>query len=122
MTTINQIIRKKRIKKKIKLNSKELKHCPQKRGICINVLIRTPRKPNSAKRKIARVRLSNDLEVNAYIPGEGHSLQQHSTVLVKGGGPKDLPGVNYRIIRGKYDLDGVVDRKKGRSKYGRKKR
>lgn len=121
MTTINQIIRKKRIKTIKKVRLRELSGCPQKKGICTAVLIRTPRKPNSAKRKVAKVKLTNKFEINVYISGEGHNLQQHSTVLVHGGGPKDLPGVSYRAIRGKYDLEGVSKRRRSRSRYGTKK-
>jgi small subunit ribosomal protein S12 len=121
MITKNQLLKNIRIKKKHKLIRKALQKCPQKKGVCINVSIMTPRKPNSAKRKIARIKLSNHLFITAYIPGKGHSLQQHSTVLIRGGNTKDLPGLKYKIIRGKYDLYGVEHRKRSRSKYGTKK-
>ena len=139
MPTINQLVRKGRSKKTKKLKSPVLrftnnglgryagrlrsrpKGAPQKRGVCTQVRTQAPRKPNSALRKVARVRLSNTLEVNAYIPGEGHNLQEHSVVLVRGGRVRDLPGVRYHIVRGALDLQGVRDRKKGRSKYGAKK-
>ncbi|MBM3252888.1 MAG: 30S ribosomal protein S12 [Candidatus Omnitrophica bacterium] len=121
MPTISQLIRlgRKKIRKKPKYPA--LKGCPQKRGVCLQVRTMTPKKPNSALRKIARVRLSNGIEVTAYIPGEGHNLQEHSIVLVRGGRVKDLPGVRYHIIRGTLDTQGVVDRKKSRSKYGAKR-
>ena len=106
---------------KIKNKSPALKRSPQKKGVCIKVYTRTPKKPNSAIRKIARVRLTNGMDVIAYIPGEGHNLQEHSVVLVRGGRVKDLPGVKYHLIRGIYDLQGISSRKKGRSKYGTKK-
>ena len=106
---------------KIKSKSPALKRSPQKKGVCIKVYTRTPKKPNSAIRKIARVRLTNGMDVIAYIPGEGHNLQEHSVVLVRGGRVKDLPGVKYHLIRGVYDLQGISLRKKGRSKYGTKK-
>ncbi len=106
---------------KIKNKSPALKRSPQKKGVCIKVYTRTPKKPNSAIRKIARVRLTNGMDVIAYIPGEGHNLQEHSVVLVRGGRVKDLPGVKYHLIRGVYDLQGISSRKKGRSKYGTKK-
>jgi len=119
--TINQLVRKGR--KVIKSNSKApaLDGCPQKRGVCTRVYTTTPKKPNSALRKVARVRLTNNIEVTAYIPGEGHNLQEHSIVLIRGGRIKDLPGVRYHIIRGTLDTSGVEDRKQGRSKYGAKK-
>ncbi|WGH25749.1 MAG: 30S ribosomal protein S12 [Candidatus Shikimatogenerans bostrichidophilus] len=122
MPTIQQLIRKKRkiIKKKNK--SPALKFCPQKRGVCIKVYTTTPKKPNSALRKVARVKLTGGQEVNAYIRGEGHNLQEHSMVLVEGGKVKDLPGVRYHIIRGALDTDGVKGRKKSRSRYGAKKK
>jgi len=121
MPTINQLIRKgrKRVKKKTK--SPALEGSPQKRGVCLRVYTTTPKKPNSALRKVARVRLSNGKVVSAYIPGEGHTLQEHSIVLVRGGRVKDLPGVRYHIVRGVYDSTGVEDRKKSRSCYGTKK-
>jgi len=119
--TINQLVRKGR--KVIKSNSKApaLDGCPQKRGVCTRVYTTTPKKPNSALRKVARVRLTNNMEVTAYIPGEGHNLQEHSIVLIRGGRIKDLPGVRYHIIRGTLDTSGVEDRKQSRSKYGAKK-
>ncbi|MEI6477858.1 MAG: 30S ribosomal protein S12 [bacterium] len=134
MPTINQLVRKARVTPKKKVNAPVLKstyntfsrrhvplNCPQKRGVCIKVTTTTPKKPNSAQRKIARVRLTNGMEVTAYIPGEGHNLQEHSVVLVRGGRVPDLPGVRYHIIRGKLDAQGVKDRKKSRSLYGTKK-
>ncbi len=121
MPTINQLVRKNRVKVKSKSKSPALQACPQKRGVCTRVYTTTPKKPNSALRKVARVRLSNGIEVTAYIPGEGHNLQEHSIVLVRGGRVKDLPGVRYHIIRGTLDAAGVTDRKQGRSKYGTKK-
>ncbi|MCK4338507.1 MAG: 30S ribosomal protein S12 [Candidatus Cloacimonetes bacterium] len=120
MPTISQLIRKGRIRsKKIKKN-KALSGCPQRRGVCTRVYTTTPKKPNSALRKVARVRLSNGMEVTCYIPGEGHNLQEHSIVLIRGGRVKDLPGVRYHIIRGTLDSSGVEGRKKSRSKYGTK--
>ena len=121
MPTINQLVRKgrKRIKKKSK--SPVLDKCPQKSGVCLQVKTQTPKKPNSALRKIARVRLSNGKEVTAYIGGEGHNLQEHSIVLVRGGRVRDLPGVRYHIVRGSLDASGVDDRRRGRSKYGAKR-
>ena len=121
MPTINQLIRKGRKLKKQKGNTPALNSCPQKRGVCIRVYTSTPKKPNSALRKVARVRLTNQMEVTAYIPGEGHNLQEHSIVLIRGGRIKDLPGVRYHIIRGTMDTAGVADRKRGRSKYGNRK-
>ena len=121
MPTINQLIRKGRKKEKKKSKSRALEGSPQKRGVCTRVYTTTPKKPNSALRKVARVRLSNGKEVNAYIPGEGHNLQEHSIVLVEGGRVKDLPGVRYHIVRGTLDTAGVEDRKTGRSRYGAKK-
>jgi len=121
MPTINQLIRKGRKVIKEKSKSPALQRCPQRRGVCLQVRTRTPKKPNSALRKIARVRLSNGKEITAYIPGEGHNLQEHSIVLVRGGRVRDLPGVRYHIVRGVLDTGGVEDRKQGRSKYGRKK-
>jgi small subunit ribosomal protein S12 len=120
MPNINQLIRKGR-KAQLKKNTvPALKACPQKRGVCIKVYTATPKKPNSALRKVARVRLSNSMEVTAYIPGEGHNLQEHSVVLIRGGRVKDLPGVRYHIIRGVLDSIGVDKRRRGRSKYGGK--
>ncbi|MGC9315292.1 MAG: 30S ribosomal protein S12 [bacterium] len=121
MPTINQLVRKGRKLKTSKTKSPALKNCPQRRGVCIRVYTMTPKKPNSALRKIARVRLTNGIEVTAYIPGEGHRLQEHSIVLVRGGRVKDLPGVRYHIIRGALDATGVDGRNRGRSKYGTKK-
>ncbi len=121
MPTINQLVRKGREKVISKSKSRALDACPQKRGVCTRVYTTTPKKPNSALRKVARVRLTNGIEVTAYIPGEGHNLQEHSIVLIRGGRVKDLPGVRYHIIRGTLDASGVEDRKKGRSKYGTKK-
>nr|BBH43090.1 ribosomal protein S12 [Spumella sp. NIES-1846] len=121
MPTLQQLIRKKRSKKIKKRKILALSFCPQKRGQCIKLTIVTPKKPNSALRKIARVSLSNKSEITAFIPGEGHNLQIHSNVLVRGGRVKDLPGVYYKIIRGKYDCGGIKNRKQGRSKYGTKK-
>lgn len=121
MPTISQLIRKGRKKFKKKSKSPALKGCPQRRGVCIQVKTQTPKKPNSALRKVARVRLAKGAEVTAYIPGEGHNLQEHSIVLVRGGRVKDLPGVRYHIVRGTLDSAGVADRKKSRSKYGAKR-
>ena len=118
MPTIQQLVRKGREVLAVKSKSRALDACPQKRGVCVRVYTTTPKKPNSAMRKVARVRLTNTKEVNAYIPGEGHNLQEHSIVLVRGGRVKDLPGVRYHIIRGCLDCAGVKDRKQGRSKYG----
>ena len=121
MPTITQLIRKRRELKKKKSKSPALTNCPQRRGVCLQVRTMTPKKPNSALRKIARVRLSNKIEVTSYIPGEGHNLQEHSIVLVRGGRVKDLPGVRYHIVRGTLDASGVAKRKKSRSKYGAKR-
>jgi small subunit ribosomal protein S12 len=121
MPTINQLVRKGRKQIKKKSKSPVLESCPQKRGVCLSVKTQTPKKPNSALRKIARVRLSNNREVTAYIPGEGHNLQEHSIVLIRGGRVRDLPGVRYHIIRGTLDTSGVDGRKQQRSKYGQKK-
>ena len=121
MPTITQLLRKPRVPKKRKSKSPALMNCPQRRGVCIQVRTMTPKKPNSALRKVARVRLTTGREVTAYIPGEGHNLQEHSIVLVRGGRVKDLPGVKYHIIRGTLDTQGVADRKRSRSKYGAKK-
>lgn len=121
MPTISQLIRYGRIKKKKKTKSRALERCPQKRGVCLQVKTQTPKKPNSALRKVARVRLTNGIEVTSYIPGEGHNLQEHSIVLIRGGRVKDLPGVRYHIVRGTLDTAGVQNRKKSRSKYGAKR-
>lgn len=121
MPTINQLVRKGRKVLRYKSKSPALDSSPQKRGVCTRVYTTTPKKPNSALRKVARVRLSNGMEVTAYIPGEGHNLQEHSIVLIRGGRVKDLPGVRYHIVRGAIDSSGVADRKKARSKYGAKK-
>ena len=121
MPTINQLVRLGREEKEKKSNSKALSACPQRRGVCLQVTTRTPKKPNSALRKIARVRLTNGQEVTAYIGGEGHNLQEHSVVLVKGGRVRDLPGVRYHIVRGSLDSLGVEKRRQGRSKYGAKR-
>ena len=121
MPTINQLIRKGRKVIKEKKKSPALQSCPQRRGVCLQVRTRTPKKPNSALRKIARVRLTNKMEVTAYIPGEGHNLQEHSIVTIRGGRVKDLPGVRYHIIRGTLDSSGIESRRQGRSKYGAKK-
>ena len=121
MPTINQLVRKGRTQVKYKSKSPALKNCPFRRGVCLQVMTRTPKKPNSALRKVARVRLTSGVEVTAYIPGVGHNLQEHSIVLVRGGRVKDLPGVRYKIIRGTLDTSGVRDRKQARSRYGAKK-
>ncbi|HON57686.1 MAG TPA: 30S ribosomal protein S12 [bacterium] len=121
MPTINQLLKKGRKDKVKRKLSKALKEYPQRRGVCLRVYTTTPKKPNSALRKVARVRLTSGVEVTAYIPGEGHSLQEHSVVLVRGGRVKDLPGVRYHIVRGALDATGVEKRKKGRSKYGTKR-
>ena len=120
MPTINQLIRKGRSRQPKKSTAPALKGCPQKRGVCTRVYATTPKKPNSALRKVARVRLTNGIEVTSYIPGEGHNLQEHSSVLIRGGRVKDLPGVRYHIIRGTLDTAGVKDRRQSRSKYGAK--
>jgi small subunit ribosomal protein S12 len=121
MPTINQLVRKSREKVQRKNKVPALQSCPQKRGVCVRVYTTTPKKPNSALRKVARVRLTNGYEVTSYIPGEGHNLQEHSVVLIRGGRVKDLPGVRYHIIRGTLDSLGVQDRRKSRSKYGVKR-
>ncbi|MGC8916178.1 MAG: 30S ribosomal protein S12 [Thermoanaerobaculum sp.] len=121
MPTIAQLVRKGREKVVEKTKSPALRACPQKRGVCTRVYTTTPKKPNSALRKVARVRLTNGIEVTAYIPGEGHNLQEHSVVLIRGGRVKDLPGVRYHIIRGTLDAQGVAGRNQGRSKYGTKR-
>lgn len=121
MPTINQLVRKGRTLVKSKTKSPALKRCPQKRGVCLRVYTTTPKKPNSALRKVARVRLTNGMEVTTYIPGVGHNLQEHSIVLVRGGRVKDLPGVRYHLVRGALDAVGVAGRKQSRSKYGAKR-
>ncbi|MGZ4282045.1 MAG: 30S ribosomal protein S12 [Gaiellaceae bacterium] len=121
MPTVNQLVRKGRKAPKGKTKTPALRGAPQKRGVCTRVYTTTPKKPNSALRKVARVRLTNAIEVGAYIPGEGHNLQEHSVVLVRGGRVKDLPGYRYKVIRAALDASGVPDRKQGRSKYGAKK-
>ena len=121
MPTINQLIKRQRVKPKVRSKVPALEQSPQKRGVCTKVYTTTPKKPNSALRKVARVRLSNGHEVIAYIPGEGHNLQEHSVVLLRGGRVKDLPGVRYHILRGNLDTQGVSTRKQQRSKYGAKK-
>jgi len=121
MPTLNQLVRKAREKAKKKIKTPALQSCPQKRGVCVRVYTTTPKKPNSALRKVARVRLTNGIEVTSYIPGVGHNLQEHSVVLIRGGRVKDLPGVRYHIIRGTMDTAGVDDRRQGRSRYGAKR-
>jgi small subunit ribosomal protein S12 len=121
MATINQLVRKPRKRKVEKSKVPALEACPQKRGVCTRVYTTTPKKPNSALRKVAKVRLTNGFEVVSYIPGEGHNLQEHSIVLIRGGRVKDLPGVRYHIVRGTLDTVGVANRKQGRSKYGAKR-
>lgn len=121
MPTVNQLVRKGRVAKKSKSKSPALDRCPQKRGVCTRVFTTTPKKPNSAMRKVARIRLTNNIEVTGYIPGIGHNLQEHSIVLIRGGRVKDLPGVRYHVIRGSLDCEGVQSRMKGRSKYGSRK-
>lgn len=121
MATTSQLVRKSRTPKKEKTNVPALKGCPQRRGVCTRVYTTTPKKPNSALRKVARVRLTNGMEVTAYIGGEGHNLQEHSVVLIRGGRVKDLPGVRYHIVRGSLDTSGVSGRRQGRSKYGEKR-
>ena len=121
MPTLNQLIREGRKSKVVKKDTPALQSCPQRRGVCVRVYTSTPKKPNSALRKVARVRLTNGIEVTSYIPGIGHNLQEHSVVLIRGGRVKDLPGVRYHVIRGALDTLGVTERKKGRSKYGAKK-
>jgi small subunit ribosomal protein S12 len=118
LPTVNQLVRKGRVAKKFKSKSPALESCPQKRGVCTRVFTTTPKKPNSAMRKVARIRLTNNIEVTGYIPGIGHNLQEHSMVLIRGGRVKDLPGVRYHVIRGSLDCEGVQSRLKGRSKYG----
>ncbi|MBH1989505.1 MAG: 30S ribosomal protein S12 [Myxococcaceae bacterium] len=121
MPTINQLVRKGRKQVKERSDAPHLEECPQKRGVCTRVYTTTPKKPNSALRKVARVRLTNGMEVTTYIPGEGHNLQEHSVVLIRGGRVKDLPGVRYHVVRGALDSVGVSNRKQSRSKYGTKK-
>ena len=121
MPTISQLLSKGRETVKKKSKARALQRCPQKRGVCVRVYTTTPKKPNSALRKVARIRLTNGIEVTGYIPGEGHTLQEHSVVLVRGGRVKDLPGVRYHIVRGTLDSTGVENRRNGRSKYGAKK-
>ncbi|MDP2799595.1 MAG: 30S ribosomal protein S12 [Deltaproteobacteria bacterium] len=121
MPTVNQLVRNGRKKVKRKSSAPALRECPQKRGVCVRVYTTTPKKPNSALRKVARVRLTNGIEATSYIPGVGHNLQEHSVVLIRGGRVNDLPGVRYHIVRGALDTLGVQDRKKGRSKYGAKR-
>ena len=122
MTTINQLCKKPRIKKTSRRKTPALERCPQKKGICTKIFLQTPKKPNSALRKLAKVRLTNNKIVNAYISGEGHTLQEYSTVILRGGRVKDLPGIKYKIVRGRYDFQGLVNRKTSRSKYGTKKK
>lgn len=121
MPTINQLVRSRREKKRAKSKSPALVGCPQRRGVCTRVYTQTPKKPNSALRKVARVRLTTGMEVTSYIPGVGHNLQEHSVVLIRGGRVKDLPGVRYHIVRGKLEAHGVADRRQSRSKYGAKR-
>ncbi len=121
MPTISQLVRKGRVQVVKRTKSPALQRCPQKRGVCVRVFTQTPKKPNSALRKVARVRLTNAIEVSSYIPGEGHNLQEHSLVLIRGGRVKDLPGVRYHVVRGTLDTVGVSDRKQSRSKYGAKR-
>ena len=121
MPTINQLVRKGRKKITVKSKSPALDSCPFRRGVCVQVMTRTPKKPNSALRKVAKVRLTNQREVISYIPGEGHNLQEHSVVLIRGGRVRDLPGVRYHVLRGVLDTQGVKDRKQSRSKYGAKR-
>lgn len=120
MPTLNQLIKKKRIPKKFRNKVPALKFCPQKRGVCLKIFNRSPKKPNSANRKLVKLRLSTKKKVNAYIPGEGHNLQEYATVLIRGGRVKDLPGIKYKLIRGKYDFSGLKTRKTSRSLYGTK--
>jgi small subunit ribosomal protein S12 len=121
MPTISQLVRQGRKKQLKKTKSPALKNCPQKRGVCLRVYTTTPKKPNSALRKVVRLRLTNAMEVTAYIPGVGHNLQEHSIVMIRGGRVKDLPGVRYHVVRGTLDTAGVADRRQGRSKYGAKR-
>ena len=121
MPTISQLVRKGRYREETKTKSPALQQCPQRRGVCVRVFTQTPKKPNSALRKVARVRLTNQIEATAYIPGEGHNLQEHSLVLIRGGRVKDLPGVRYHVVRGQRDAQGVEKRRVSRSKYGVKR-
>jgi small subunit ribosomal protein S12 len=121
MTTVNQLVRSPRVQKRVKTKVPALSSCPQKRGVCTRVYTTTPKKPNSALRKVCRVRLTNGYEVTSYIGGEGHNLQEHSVILIRGGRVKDLPGVRYHTVRGSLDAAGVNNRKQGRSKYGTKR-
>lgn len=121
MPTINQLCKKKRLLKKRRKKTPALNACPQKKGVCTKIFLRTPKKPNSALRKLARLRLTNGKKISAYIPGEGHNLQEYSTVLIRGGRVKDLPGIKYHLVRGKLDFSGLKERKTSRSKYGTKK-
>jgi small subunit ribosomal protein S12 len=121
MATVNQLVRQPRVRQRLKTNVPALGECPQKRGVCVRVYTTTPKKPNSAMRKVARVRLTNGMEVTTYIGGEGHNLQEHSVVLIRGGRVKDLPGVRYHTVRGSLDTSGVSARRQGRSKYGAKR-
>lgn len=121
MATVNQLVSQPRTRQKLKTNVPALGECPQKRGVCVRVYTTTPKKPNSAMRKVARVRLTNGMEVTTYIGGEGHNLQEHSVVLIRGGRVKDLPGVRYHTVRGSLDTSGVSARRQGRSKYGAKR-
>ena len=121
MPTISQLVRKARTRQSKRKKTPALQSCPQRRGVCTRVYTTTPKKPNSALRKVARVRLTNGIEVTTYIPGEGHNLQEHSVVLIRGGRVKDLPGVRYHVVRGTLDTAGVTDRRQGRSKYGSKR-
>ncbi len=121
MPTTSQLVRKGRCREESKTKSPALQRCPQRRGVCVRVFTQTPKKPNSALRKVARVRLTNQIEVTTYIPGEGHNLQEHSLVLIRGGRVKDLPGVRYHVVRGTLDTTGVEGRKQSRSKYGAKR-
>jgi len=121
MVTINQLCRVPRIPKKRRQSTPALENCPQRKGVCLRVFTKTPRKPNSALRKVARIRLTNSRQITGYIPGEGHNLQEHSVVLVRGGRVKDLAGIKYHIIRGAFDLQSIKSRKQGRSKYGTRK-
>ena len=121
MVTINQLCKAPRISKKRRQSTPALENCPQRKGVCLRVFTKTPRKPNSALRKVARIRLTNSRQITGYIPGEGHNLQEHSVVLVRGGRVKDLAGIKYHIIRGDFDLQSIKSRKQGRSKYGTRK-
>ena len=122
MSTINQLIRVPRRSTKNRTKSNALQKCPQRKGVCIKVYVTSPKKPNSAKRKVAKVRLTNNIQIITYIPGEGHNLQEHSMVLLRGGAVKDLPGIKYHLVRGKYDLGSILSRTQSRSKYGTKKK